>query len=365
MRILFVTPQTYPPQSAGGSLSSTHDLCVGLAARGHDVAVLCGLDSRGFLGTVTRLRRKLATVNRFPVDRVMGYPTYRGWDVPAGVPEVIRRFKPDAAIAQAGQTIAVADVLVEHGLPTIAYIRDVEFDKMGKVPFSHPLISYVANSRFTAEQFGSVFGLDSEVIPPLVDQGRFQTNPKRRVVLHINPFPQKGIDITLELARRRQDIPFEIIESWTVNRDVTSRFGSIANALPNVTWRKSVGDMRKVYRNARIVIAPSRSLEGWGRIATEAHASGIPVLASANGGLPESVGPGGILVDINAPLEKWENALSTLWDDQLAYDRLVRASISYSRRKEIQPGVLLDKLERILFSKLGGRDYLLSKGPSE
>jgi glycosyltransferase involved in cell wall biosynthesis len=72
--------------------------------------------------------------------------------------------------------------------------------------------------------------------------------------------------------------------------------------------------MRRIYQSARIVLVPSILNEAWARVVTEAQISGIPILASDRGGLPESVGPGGILVDPDADISDWEKALSRLWD---------------------------------------------------
>ena len=62
-------------------------------------------------------------------------------------------------------------------------------------------------------------------------------------------------------------------------------------------------DMRSVYARSRLVLVPSQCDEAWGRIVTEAQISGVPALASDAGGLPEAVGPGGILMPRNAPPE--------------------------------------------------------------
>lgn len=345
MRILFVTPQTYPPQSAGGSLSSTHELCLLLRERGHDVAVACGFGRRGWLGAWIRARRKLRPARRFPRDSLMGYPTYRGWNPLDGLGEVVDDFRPDIAIAQAGSTALAAQRLADLRLPTLAYVRDVEFDKMGATPTRHPLVRYVANSGFTASSFEAAFGWRPAVVPPIVIPQRYATTATRRAVVHVNPFPQKGIDITLELARRRPDIPFVIVESWTINQAIREQYQAPAKALRNVTWRKMVRDMREIYALARVVIAPSRAREAWGRVATEAQLSGIPVLASRRGGLPEAVGPGGLLVDADAPLDEWEQALSALWDDADRYRQLSEAARVHSQRYEIQPEALLASLE--------------------
>jgi glycosyltransferase involved in cell wall biosynthesis len=65
------------------------------------------------------------------------------------------------------------------------------------------------------------------------------------------------------------------------------------------------------------------------------------VLASHCGGLPESVGPGGILVERDAPFEHWRAALSRMWDDADTYDALVESARRHAQRPEIQPKALV------------------------
>jgi glycosyltransferase involved in cell wall biosynthesis len=106
--------------------------------------------------------------------------------------------------------------------------------------------------------------------------------------------------------------------------------------------------MRRIYARTRILLAPSLWEEGWGRVISEAQISGIPVLASNRGGLPESVGPGGLLVAHDAPLDRWRNALSAMWDDVDVYGQLSAAAAKHSRRPAIQPDRLLDRFAAIL-----------------
>lgn len=116
----------------------------------------------------------------------------------------------------------------------------------------------------------------------------------------------------------------------------------------NVTWQRSVSDMRKVYARTRILLAPSMWEEAWCRVVTEAQVSGIPVLASDRGGLPTSVGPGGVLVPHAAPAKEWVRQLSAMWDDNTAYAALCQAAALHARRPEIQPQALLDQLVAVL-----------------
>jgi len=343
MKILFISSLSYPPQDLGGSKSSTHELCKVLLARNHNAALLCGLQNEGLFGLWTRIRRKMSRKNEFPLDFYLGYPTFRGWNVKNGIPEVIRRFKPDIVIVDAGETMSLARAMLDHRIPTIVSIRDVEFHKMGEMPFHDSLIAYISNSDFTASVLKDRFQLSSTVIPPIVDPDKYKTISSRQAILHINPHPDKGIDITLRLASLRPDIPFTIIESWKLSNQLLDPYREEASTLPNVSWRERSFDMRKIYADARIILVPSRCNEAWGRIATEAHVNGIPVIASSRGGLPESVGPGGILIDADASIDSWLRAISQLWDDPIEYSRVSDKAISYSKRPEINPNNIVNK----------------------
>jgi hypothetical protein len=60
--------------------------------------------------------------------------------------------------------------------------------------------------------------------------------------------------------------------------------------------------------------------------------------------LPESVGAGGILVDPDAGLDRWERALARMWDDETEYARLAELARQHSRRPDFQPSATAAKL---------------------
>jgi glycosyltransferase involved in cell wall biosynthesis len=163
------------------------------------------------------------------------------------------------------------------------------------------------------------------------------------VATFVNPLPAKGLDIVLALAAGRPDIPFEFVESWPLRPAEEASLAARLATLPNVTLTRRCSDMREVYGRCRVLLAPSRWIESWGRVASEAQISGIPVIAARRGGLPEAVGPGGILVDPDAPLSAWEAALATLWDDPAAHRRYEAAALAHAARPEMAPDALLDR----------------------
>ena len=100
MRVLFVTNTIYPPQRAGGALSSVHDLCIELQKTGVSVAVLAALRPGDITYAINRIRYKIGARKPFPVDVRMGYPVFRDWTAIEGVEEVIQRFEPMIVFTQ-------------------------------------------------------------------------------------------------------------------------------------------------------------------------------------------------------------------------------------------------------------------------
>lgn len=355
MRILFATNHTYPPQRAGGSESMTHDLCRFLQSRGIPVAVLASLSPEGFVGLTNRIKRKLLPRTRFPSDRSMGYRVFRGWKPVDGIPEVVRRFRPTVAVIQAGTPESLVEQLLRLRVPSALYLHDVDFEEGIGAFLTDPLLMCIANSSFTASRFMERFGVRPAVIPPCVEESRYRVASRRTKVVFIGLVPKKGIEVAFQLAEQRPDIPFEFVESWPMTDGRFSELTQRAQALGNVSIRRRVADMREIYRIARIVLVPSLCEEAWGRVCTEAQCSGIPVLGSNIGGIPESVGPGGLLVDVHAPLADWLAGLSVLWDDHASYVRLSEAALTYSQRKDIQFRYVVDELLRLLVGHVGSR----------
>jgi glycosyltransferase involved in cell wall biosynthesis len=345
MRILFGTGHSYLPQRSGGSESSTHDLCIEMLKQGIEPAVLAGIEPGGRLGLRNRLMRKLFRSHSFPMDRAMGYPVYRGWYPEKGVGEVTTRFRPDVAILQAGNPLQFANLLMELGIPSILYLRDTLFNKLGGEVEEFPRLRFIANSQYTADRFQDRYGLAAPVVPPLVRPEAYRTETTRQAVVFVNPHPFKGVETAFMMAERRPDIPFDFVEGWPLSEDRLAEYQARAGSLGNIRWVPRQSDMRKVYANARLVLAPSQAAsEAWGRIVTEAHCSGIPVIASNTGGLPESVGPGGILVDPDGAPDAWTDALSEIWDDRQRYNRYAAEALTYSQRSAIQPETLIRKV---------------------
>jgi glycosyltransferase involved in cell wall biosynthesis len=352
MKILMCSAQTFIPQTAGGAQTSTDELARELIARGDDVAILAGLDGSGWLGLRNRWLIKLG-VRRAPVDGTLGYPAYRTWFPFKAIDEVVDRFRPNVALLPTWQAMDLARGLTRRGVPVVIYLRDVEFGDLGGDLRELQGVRYIANSSFTAGAYRAAFGIEPIVVPPLFDAARYRVQSTRRHVTFVNPDPLKGLGVALAMAEQCPDIPFCFVEGWALTPEKRADLMRRIGALPNVTWKARTQDMRTVYGDTRILLAPSRWEEAWGRVVSEAHFSGIPVLASSRGGLPESVGPGGLLVDADAPTEAWVSALRLMWDDAETYRRLSEAALAYAGRPLLNKDTQIEMVSQVLFEAAG------------
>jgi glycosyltransferase involved in cell wall biosynthesis len=355
MRILIASSHPFIPQIAGGAQSSSHELALNLLARGYDVAMLCGLLGRGWLGLRNRAIMKV-TGRHMATDWDMGYKVYRAWFAWRAAADVCAEFRPHAIMLKSGHPVRIAEALRGCGAAMIPCFHNVEFDTdLGgdaRVLKPYPCIS---NSQFTANAYKEAFGIDSTVVHPFIRPELYRTRGEGEAVLFINPVPEKGVELAIALARLCPGIPFIFVEAWTLERTAKARLLSILATLPNVTFVSRTSDMRALYERARVVLAPSQYEEAFGRIAAEAHVSGIPVLASRRGGLPEAVGPGGVLLDSSEPAETWAAALQRLWVDKVYYQRLSEAALVYSRRPELDAEKQLDSFIKVIESAVASQ----------
>lgn len=336
MRILLATGHPYIPQIAGGAQSSMNELAHSLMERGHSVAVAAGLSGRGWLALRSRVLFKLSG-KPVAVDGFLGYDVFRAWFVWDAIEEISRRFKPSVVFVQSGFPARIASRCRSLGVPVAIYLRNVEDEDLGGDISALRDVQYVANSEFTARRFKEKFGVPSTVVYPLLQRSRYETTPECRNVTFVNPHPSKGSALALDIAEHCPDIPFVFIEGWTLDREIRQALLERIAKLGNVTLVPRTQRMVDVYRNARIVIVPSKWEEAFGRVAAEAHFSGIPVVANRIGGLPEAVGPGGLLIDPAAPVSEWVRAVRRLWADDAYWKEMSIAARHYGRRDALNP----------------------------
>jgi len=348
LRVLFATNHAYLPDHKGGSEVSTHDLCLTLKEQGVAVGVMSALLPRASLSAHRLIPLLLRPRDGFVHDDSLGYPVFRCKRPAHAARMVVDNFRPDVVVIQAGRPLALVDSFTSVGVPCAIYLRDASFDDLGGPVVERDGVRYVATSRDLARRFGEAFGIHPLSIPPIVRPGRYRVESSRKNVTFVCPFPAKGVDIALGLAARRPDIPFVIVESWEMHPLRRAILKTRIRRRSNILHHRPIDDMRNVYRETRILLMPSRVPEGWGRVVSEVQLSGIPVLGSRLGGLPESIGPGGILVEKWSRIDEWEGKLAQMWDDPVEYERLAVRARLHAERAEFMPEAIVARLLPVL-----------------
>lgn len=205
-------------------------------------------------------------------------------------------------------------------------------------------------SRYHADWYREHVGIDGvpiyPVLPPqriLCEPQSLPTEPERKYVTFVNPQPHKGVFLVAKLAevlaRERPDIPLLVVEG-RASTDWLNRTGAdLASA--NLFRMKNTPDPRAYLQATHIMLVPSVWRESFGRVAAEAMISGIPVIGSTRGALPEVIGEAGVLLDIperitpdsrELPTDEevlpWKQAIERLWDDPEYYAEIAKRAKS-------------------------------------
>jgi glycosyltransferase involved in cell wall biosynthesis len=209
-------------------------------------------------------------------------------------------------------------------------------------------VTCVANSSFTAQRYHDAFGINPQIIHPIIFPEKYITETSREYVTYINPHPLKGLDVAIAIAEACPGIPFLFQESWPLTSEQLKNLQNKIDHLPNVIFNRSISDIRLVYKRTKILLAPSKWEESYGRVACEVHFSGIPVVSSNIGGLPESVGSGGILLEPSADISEWVNVVKELWSNNQFYQENVSAAFDEAKKLQNDPERKVDAWVEIL-----------------
>jgi hypothetical protein len=153
-----------------------------------------------------------------------------------------------------------------------------------------PNSEWVGRSSIDAGWLGPMFVCRPPVF--CADYAMPSRRPRGDVVTLVNPIPEKGRDLFNELARRMYRTKFLAVKG---------AYGSpyrLPHYLNNVEFIQPTPNMRDdVYaKDRRFMLVPSE-YESWGRVAVEAMAAGVPVIAHPTPGLIEACGDAAQFID--------------------------------------------------------------------
>ena len=296
MNLLLFTDHTFLPYRAGGRESSIHDLATSFLEHGWSVRVLA--------------RRPEGPELPFPQP----YETLTAADPFAALPKVVEQLGIEITVASVGGAnyLRLLEVLPAG---SCLYLRDVQCLETLVGRDLRPYL-LLANSTFTAARARAILEIAVEAFPPLINLSNYHTTSNGEFVTFINPVAKKGVELAFAIAERLPEVPFLFCEGWPQAEADWQRLVDRCDTLANVTLVRRTTDMRSLYGRTRVLLVPSQWEEAWGRVVTEAQASGIPSLVSTVGGLADTAGVGGLALAADAPPDLWAATLQRLWQDE-------------------------------------------------
>ncbi len=244
-----------------------------------------------------------------------------------------------ACAALAARRSATPFVLVQHS-PFVAYGKILDrverrVDRVIGAKVIRSAEAVVTVSRYTQDFVRSLApDVEPLVIHPGVDSERFAPPPERLdherlTFLTVRRLvPRNGVDVLVESWRKAalgDRARLVIAGAGPEGRQLRA----LAAEDDSIDFLGFVAEdtLPDLYRDADVFVLPSRSGEGFGLAAAEALASGIPVVATASGGVTDLVhnGTNGLLVPPN-DVAALAEALSAMVGDAPLRERLRRGA---------------------------------------
>lgn len=180
------------------------------------------------------------------------------------------------------------------------------------------------------------FPYPSVVLNPIVSYEYYSVNANpifNDYITLINLNYNKGVKTFYEIARRLPDHKFLGVLSNSKDQ--------VVEKIPNVTFIEHKADILPVYQKTRVLLMPSE-FESWGRTATEAMCSGIPVICSATDGLKENCKDAAIYVEDRNDVEKYISIIKSMDEDPFFYQE-----VSDKCRTRAEENDSKEQLERV------------------
>jgi len=182
----------------------------------------------------------------------------------------------------------------------------------------------ISNSFFLKEYLEKM-NIKSEVVYPFIklDHYKYKTikdhyRVEEKYITFINPIYKKGVEIALRITKELPKREFLFVGKSTI---MSKKILREIHELKNIKFIEWAQDMRNIYQQTSVIIMPSIWEESFGRIPIEAGINGIPTIASKRGGIPESVGKDGIIIENFQNIDNWIKSIEKLdnKDEYLKY----------------------------------------------
>lgn len=231
---------------------------------------------------------------------------------------IINAFRPDVVIGSGTDMLSMVcfDEARRRGLPTTYTLLDGT-----PARFNFPNIDLVvtdsaatSNLYATKHRINSVVtGSFTEVTGPLAFGGKVEHDPSnKKFITMVEPTVDKGLGIFLRLSQnvpaQARNLKFAVRESYAGQfTEQVALLKDKANpnkapftkaALSKIFVLGPEVTDAELFESTKVLMVPSLSFESINNISREAITYGVPVLATNQTGLAESIGEAGVLVEI-------------------------------------------------------------------
>ncbi|NJE05206.1 glycosyltransferase family 1 protein [Thermococcus sp. M36] len=318
MRIALVSDWYYP--KIGGVASHIHSLALKLAGRGHEVSIVTNDLETGKEGELAEYGIELVRVpgRVSPVlginlgQSVVSSKEMGSFLQDCDVVHSHHAFTPLALKAvKAGRNMGKATLLTTHSI-SFSYESRL-WEALGlTIPLFSRYLKYpheiIAVSRAAGAFIGHFTDVPVRVIPNGVDDGRFRPLSREekeavkdelglegRVVLYVSRMsPRKGPHVLLnafqDITRSNDDVTLLMVGSGEMLPflKAQARFLRMDDRVRFMGYVPGE-ELPKIFGIADLFVLPSITAEAFGIVILEAMASGVPVVATDVGGIPEVI----------------------------------------------------------------------------
>lgn len=275
MRILAHTPYFVPYRNSGAD-TMLYDIMRYMMSKGHECSVI--VDDHNlyeFNGIKIHIYRKSDCLE-----------IYKNNDV------IITH------LGTTGRAIAITD---EMKKPIFHFIHNINRETIHEIK---PHIIPVYNSKWVKKELN--YSQEGIVCRPIAKMQYYQverTNTQYITLIGLNK--NKGGEVLKEIALKMPNHNFLAVKN---------AYGEQYNNYPsNVKVLEHTHDIQDIYRKTKILLVPSIS-ESWGKVASEAMCSGIPVIYNPTEGLMENISFAGYMVSRNN-INGWIDAIKYVEDN--------------------------------------------------
>jgi len=202
------------------------------------------------------------------------------------------------------------------------------------------------------EELKKITNFRYKIVPCPINNRIFyskKVNKEKLTISYIGTLlPWKGagiaFDICKEIEKERKDVRFVFVGSGYMEKELKRKASKRFTFLKNISNQ----ELAKQYNLADVILYPTK-YESFGRVLAEAMSCGTPIVSTKVGAVPETVGPGGMLVDYGEWNKMRDYVLQILDDNELR-KKLGKRAFKHSRqyRDDIVAKKIFDVYKNIL-----------------